>query len=136
MCSARGGESGLGSVVGKLGTLFMVGSGVSGTVSLSTVGGAVFAGSGLSFPLPPPISTLLVLAVLVEAEGFGGTGFDFGGAGGLDSWLLEGVILSSTGSLISSSIGSLGAASRGSCFCFLRSSDLAFVTAVQESCVI
>ena len=71
--------------MGKLGTLFMVGSGVSGTVSSSTVGGAVFTGPGLSFPLSPPISTLLVLAVLVEAKGFGGAGFDCGGAGGLDS---------------------------------------------------
>ena len=135
--------------MGKLGTLFMVWSGVSVTDSSSTVGGAVFAGSGLSFPLPPPISTLLVLAVLVEAEGLGGTGFDCGGAGGLDSWLSEGVFLSSTGSLISSSIGSLETAygvsitsspalpvCSGSCFCFMRSSDLAFVTAVQESCVI
>ena len=50
--------------------------------------------------------------------------------------MLEGVILSSIGSLSSLSIGSVGAASRGSCFCFLRSSAWAFVTAVQVSCVI
>ena len=66
----------------------------------------------------------------------------------LDRGTVSSSLLSSTGSLISSSIGSLEAASlvfissspalsvcSGSCFCFMRSSDLAFVTAVHDSCV-